>query len=225
MIKKIFFGLLVILVVLAAAAATRPATFHLERSAIVVAGDIAHDAVNDFHRWPEWSPWEKMDPSMKKTFSGAPAGVGAEYSWVGNDKVGEGKMTILESTPERIVMRLEFIKPFAATNQTTFRFSTPGANSQVTWSLDGENNFMAKAMSLFMDMDKMVGPDFERGLQGLKDVTQKSATAREAVKKAEQEKATAALKAAQAANVAQPQAVTGGPTAAPAAAKPAPAQK
>src|SRR5262249_7146798 len=125
--------------------------------------------VNDFHAWPAWSPWEKLDPQMKKTFEGPASGVGAKYAWTGNDKVGEGRMTIEKSEkPSTVGIKLEFLKPFEATNATTFTFAPTAKGSKVTWAMDGENNFMAKAASLFMDMDKMIGGDFERGLTAMK---------------------------------------------------------
>jgi hypothetical protein len=124
--------------------------------------------VNDFHHWDRWSPWEKFDPAMKKTFEGPPAGPGAIYSWVGNKKVGEGRMTILESkAAEFVTMKLEFIKPFAATHQAMFKLAPTAGGTHFTWSMEGNNNFMGKAFSLLMNMDKMVGKDFERGLGNL----------------------------------------------------------
>jgi hypothetical protein len=123
--------------------------------------------VNDFHAWPAWSPW------MKKTFEGAPSGVGAVYAWVGNKQVGEGKMTIEKSTPPSLIgIKLEFIKPFAATNQATFTFTPSAGGTNVTWAMDGQNNFVGKAFSMFMDMDKMIGGDFEKGLASMKSLAE-----------------------------------------------------
>lgn len=172
-LKRVGIGLAVVIAVFVLVVLTRPSTFHVERSANIK-GTVAqaHAAVADFHAWKSWSPWEKLDPSMKTTFTGAATGKGAEYAWVGNDQVGEGKMTITESTPDKIVIRLEFIKPFAATNQTTFTFAAAGAETKVTWAMDGNNDFFGKAFSLFMDMDKMIGNDFEKGLAALKTVVE-----------------------------------------------------
>jgi hypothetical protein len=129
--------------------------------------------VNDFHAWAAWSPWEKMDPDMKKTFGGAPSGAGATYAWTGNKQVGEGKMTIEKTSPPSLVgIKLEFFKPFAATNQATFTFTPSGEGTKVTWAMDGENNFVGKAFSMFMDMDKMVGADFEKGLAAMKTLAE-----------------------------------------------------
>jgi hypothetical protein len=113
---------------------------------------------------------------MKRTHSGAPAGVGAAYAWHGNDDVGEGMMTIEKSeSPSTVGIKLEFIKPFAATNTTTFTFANAGGGTKVTWAMVGKNNFAAKAASLFMDMDKLVGADFERGLAAMKTVSENAA--------------------------------------------------
>jgi hypothetical protein len=132
--------------------------------------------VNDLHRWENWSPWAKLDPNMKVAHEGPPAGKGAVYSWAGNSKVGEGRMTIIESRPNELVrINLEFIKPFAATNITEFTFKPEGNGTAVSWSMSGENNFLSKAVCLFMNMDKMVGGDFEKGLAALKSVSEAAA--------------------------------------------------
>jgi Polyketide cyclase / dehydrase and lipid transport len=162
-----------LIVVLAVVIATRPGHFHVERTLpMPVASTVVYSLLNDFRAWPSWSPWEKLDPEMKREVSGAPHGVGAKYAWIGNDQVGSGNMEIVESKPEQIKIRLEFKEPFAATNITTFAFApapaTAGApGTRVTWAMDGENNFAAKAMGLFMDMDAMIGKDFEAGLANL----------------------------------------------------------
>jgi hypothetical protein len=173
MLKKIALALVLILVGLAVFVATRPAEFRIVRSRTVAAPpDVVHAYVNDLHKWPEWSPWEKLDPAMKREYSGAPAGPGAAYHWSGNDDVGEGRMTITDSRPpQSVTIRLEFLKPFAATNTTQFDFAPSGSGTNVTWAMTGHNNFMAKAFSAFMDMDEMVGADFEKGLAGLDTAT------------------------------------------------------
>jgi hypothetical protein len=170
MARKILIGVAVVIVLLVIVILTRPATFHIERSiAIAAPPESAFAQVNDFHAWPAWSPWEKLDPQMKKTFEGPPAGVGSKYAWTGNKDVGEGRMTIEKSEkPSTVGIKLEFLKPFEATNTTTFTFAPAPGGSKVTWAMDGENNFVSKAMSLVMDMDKMIGPDFEKGLAALK---------------------------------------------------------
>jgi uncharacterized protein YndB with AHSA1/START domain len=180
MFKKILFGLVVLVAGFAAFVATRPATFHIERTATVKApADVVFAEVADFHKWPDWSPWDKLDPTMKKTFSGPPAGAGASYAWVGNDKVGEGNMSIVAAQPnDKITIRLEFVKPWKAVNTTLFTFKPSGDSTSVTWAMDGENDFMGKAFSVFMNMDQMVGGDFEKGLAALDTVAQAEAKRR-----------------------------------------------
>ena len=175
--KKILLGLVVVLAILVGVIATRPANFHIERTATIAApADVVYAQINNFHQWAAWSPWDKLDPQMKRTFEGPAAGSGAGYSWVGNDKVGEGRMTITDSKAnEKVTIKLEFIKPFAATDTTEFAFRPSGSNTAVTWSMTGENNFMAKAMSLVMNMEKMIGPDFEKGLASIKEISEAEA--------------------------------------------------
>ncbi len=170
MVRKILIGIGVVIGLFVVVVLTRPATFHIERSITMAApAENAFAQVNDFHAWSAWSPWEKMDPDMKRSFDGAPSGVGAGYAWKGNDKVGQGRMTIEKSDkPSLVAIKLEFIKPFTATNTATFSFAPSAAGTKVTWAMDGEHNFVGKAASLFMDMDKMVGGDFERGLAAMK---------------------------------------------------------
>ena len=128
--------------------------------------ELVHGLVNDFRQWARWSPWEQRDPNLKRSFEGPRSGVGAVYGWTGNDQVGQGRMTITESTPgERVGIKLEFLKPFAATNVTEFGFAPAGAGrTQVTWAMSGKNDLLGKLFSVFMNMDAMVGKDFEEGL-------------------------------------------------------------
>jgi uncharacterized protein YndB with AHSA1/START domain len=179
MARRILIGVAGLIVVLVLVIVTRPSTFHVERSTTIAAPPESPFAlVNDFHAWPAWSPWDKLDPQMKTTYEGPAAGVGAKYAWTGNDKVGEGRMSIEKSEkPSQVVIKLEFIKPFEATNMTTFTFAPTETGTKVTWAMDGENNFMAKAASLFMDMDKMIGTDFEQGLQAMKVAAERSSKA------------------------------------------------
>ena len=154
--------------------ATRPDTFRIERSGQIGAPpDVVFSMINDFHQWGRWSPWDRLDPGMKKTFEGPHAGPGSVYSWAGNNKVGEGRMTNLESKPgELVAIKLEFFKPFKATNQGNFTLSPSQSGTRVSWSMDGKKNFMAKAFHLVMDMDAMVGKDFEKGLANLDTAAQ-----------------------------------------------------
>jgi uncharacterized protein YndB with AHSA1/START domain len=198
MLKKIALGLGVLLVILVGVIATRPSEFTIQRSlAMSAPPEVVFAEVADFHQWPDWSPWEKLDTAMKKTFSGAEQGPGAVYEWAGNDQVGEGRMTIRRAEPGKEVdILLEFMKPFAATNDTLFTFSPDGKGTQVTWSMTGKNDFMGKAFSLVMDMDSMVGKDFESGLVAMKAAAETEAAKREAEAKAQAAKAEADAKAA-----------------------------
>jgi hypothetical protein len=177
--KKILIFIAAAVVVFLAVVATRPADFKVERSATLPAPPAAvYAQVSDFGRWAAWSPWERLDPSMKKEVTGAPGTVGHAYHWVGNKQVGEGRMTIVAARPGAGVdIKLEFLQPWQATNATTLATAADGAGTRVTWTMTGTNNFMMKAMTLFMDMDKMVGGDFERGLANLKAASEEAARA------------------------------------------------
>lgn len=174
MFKKILLALVLIVALFAGVVALQPADFRITRSATFAAPVATVFAqVNDLHKWEAWSPWAKLDPQMKQTYEGASAGVGAMTSWAGNDEVGEGRMTITESRPDQSIrIKLEFIKPFTATNTAEFDFKPEGAQTTVTWSMSGTNNFVSKAFGLFMNVEKMVGTDFEKGLANLKKVVE-----------------------------------------------------
>jgi len=182
MLKRIALGLFVVItlavVIILAAAATRPATYHVERSiSTAAAPQVVFDVLNDFHRFHEWSPWQHLDPHMKVTFDGPPSGVGSSYAWVGNGEAGAGKMTITEtSPPTALTLKLEFLQPFASTCAVHYVIASDGTGSHITWGMDGSNNYMSKVMSLFVSMDKMIGKDFETGLTALKQVAEASAT-------------------------------------------------
>jgi Polyketide cyclase / dehydrase and lipid transport len=174
MIKKILMGLIVIVVAIVAIVAMQPSEFRIVRSAIISAPAPAVFAqVNDFHHWEAWSPWAKLDPAAKATFEGPSAGTGAMFRWAGNADIGEGSMTITESRPSDLIrIKLEFLKPFAATNDVEFTFNPVGNQTAVTWSMEGQNNFIAKAVCLVMNMDTMVGGQFEKGLASMKSVVE-----------------------------------------------------
>src|ERR1700704_6994670 len=142
MIKKILLVLAVIIVILVVVIALQSSTYHVERTATINApAAVVFAQVNDFHKWNAWSPWAKLDPAMKQTFEGAPAGTGAIYTWVGNSKVGEGRMTLTDSHPSDLVrIKLEFLKPFAATSATDFTFTPQGNQTVVKWKMAGDNN-------------------------------------------------------------------------------------
>ena len=172
--KKVGIGAAALIVVLLIVIVTRPDTYHVERSATISATpEVVYAQVSDFHKWNAWSPWDKLDPKMKTTFEGTQGTVGASYAWVGNDDVGEGKMTLTTVDPnKRIEINLQFIKPFESSAKNGFSFESAGKETKVTWFMDGTNNFMSKAMCLVMDMDKMIGKDFEKGLADLKKVAE-----------------------------------------------------
>ncbi|MCI0639368.1 MAG: SRPBCC family protein [Gemmataceae bacterium] len=170
----ILIALAVIIIGFIVVVAMQPAEFRIVRTGTISAPTSAVFAeVNDFHKWQAWSPWEKLDPALKRTYEGSSVGTGAIYSWVGNKKVGEGRMTIIESRPSDLIrIKLEFLKPFKATNTTDFSFKPEGNQTVVTWDMTGKNNFIAKAFCMFMNMDKMVGGDFEKGLANMKSVVE-----------------------------------------------------
>jgi len=157
-------------------AATKPDTFSVRRAAVVKAPpEKIFPLINDFHQWGSWSPWEGKDPAMKRTYSGATSGKGAVYAWEGNKNVGTGRMEILDaSSPSKIVIKLDFLKPFEAHNTAEFTMSPQGdaATTNVNWVMHGPAPFMSKVMQVFMNIDRMVGKDFEAGLSNLKRVTE-----------------------------------------------------
>jgi hypothetical protein len=166
--------LLGILIALAYYINSRPSAFNMERSITINAKpEKIIGFVNDLHNWDKWSPWEKMDPTMQKKYSGAEKGVGSIYEWVGNNKVGQGRMEILESSPKKVTVKLDFLKPFEAHNMTDLVLEPEGDTTKVRWVMTGNNNFMSKAMHMVVSMDKLVGKDFENGLAALKEVSEK----------------------------------------------------
>ena len=177
MLKKILLGLAAIIVVFLIVVAMQPADFRISRTAVIAAPPAAvFGQINDFHKWNDWSPWAKLDPNAKNSFDGSASGVGAKFSWSGNNEVGEGSMKITSSKPpESVVMDLVFTKPFAATNLTEFTLKPEGNGTAVTWSMSGKNNFMGKAVGLVMNCDKMIGGKFEEGFENLKKAVSSSA--------------------------------------------------
>lgn len=154
--------------------ATRPATYRVTRSAKISApAATVFDHLNDFRKWTAWSPWEKLDPDLKRTYAGPASGVGTRYTWNGNKKVGAGSMEITDSVPnQRIAIDLVFERPFKARNPTEFTLAPAADGVAITWAMTGHNNFIGKVFCLFVDMDKMVGKDFEQGLANLKTATE-----------------------------------------------------
>lgn len=156
-------------------ASLKPDTFRVERSAIIHASpDKVFPNLNDFRNWKSWSAWDKKDPNMKTTYSGAPSGKGAVYEWSGNRNVGSGKLEIIESVaPSRLVIQLDFITPFEGHNQATFTLLPEAEGTKVVWVMDGPMAFVPRIFSIFISMDKMIGKDFEDSLESLKVVAEK----------------------------------------------------
>jgi uncharacterized protein YndB with AHSA1/START domain len=173
MFKNLVILLALVLGGLAAYIATRPSEFLIMRSRTFAAPpEVVFGYVSDFHRWTEWSPWEKRDPALVRDYSGAESGEGAIYHWVGNEEVGEGRMTITDAeAPSSVTIRLEFMRPFQAVNTTQFDIVAGGLGTDVTWSMTGRNGFLSKAIALFVNVDQLVGKDFEQGLADLDAVT------------------------------------------------------
>ncbi|UTW09095.1 SRPBCC family protein [Pseudomonas benzenivorans] len=176
MLSYLLLTLAVIVILLLVLIARQPDQFRVERSAFMAApAEAVFVQVNDFHNWPQWSPWARRDPAMRVDYQGADAGVGAVYRWSGNKAVGEGSATIIESrASERVRILLDFLKPFKASNEALFSFAEELGGTRVSWSMSGHKNFMAKAAHLLMDMDKLIGGDFEQGLEQLRQVVEKA---------------------------------------------------
>ncbi|SMC28605.1 Polyketide cyclase / dehydrase and lipid transport [Andreprevotia lacus DSM 23236] len=169
-------ALLVVLAVLLLLAAGKPDQFRIVRRTHINAEPAqVHALINDFRRWTLWSPWEKKDPAMRRSYGDITAGVGAHYGWAGNKNIGEGSMTIQASTPERIVIQLDFLKPFEAHNIAEFTLTAAGGGTDIEWAMSGPSPLMARVMQLFFSMEKMVGPDFEAGLVNLKAQAERAA--------------------------------------------------
>ena len=170
-IVLIVVGVLVLgVVVLLVVAARRPDTFRYERSATIQAPpEKVFPFLTDFRKWRDWSPWEKMDPNLKREFSGAAEGRGAVYAWEGNKKVGQGRMEIVDAVaPNRVAVQLDFLKPFEARSTAEFTLAGRGDSTHVTWAMFGRQPFLFKVVGLVMNMDKAMGKNFEDGLASLK---------------------------------------------------------
>jgi hypothetical protein len=168
MLVKIAIALAALIAVLLVVIATRPAAFRIERSATIAApAEVVFAQIEDFRRWDRWNPFEKGDTQLTRTFAGTPAEVGASYHYL-SPTAGEGRMTLTDLRPhERVGIRAEFIKPFAATNAVEFTLRPAPRGVTVTWAMSGRNPFLGKAISLFLNMDRMVGGQFEKGLADL----------------------------------------------------------
>jgi hypothetical protein len=181
MLKTLAIIAVIVVVVIAGIliyAATKPDTFRVQRTASIKAPpDKIYALIADLKAWPVWSPYEKKDPAMKRSFGAVTAGKGATYAWEGNKDVGQGSMEILESSPQKILIKLDFLKPFEAHNMGEFilvpKGDTTNVTTNVTWAIYGPSPYMSKVMSTFMDFDKMIGRDFEQGLADLKAAAEK----------------------------------------------------
>jgi uncharacterized protein YndB with AHSA1/START domain len=173
MLTTIVIVAIVVLAVLAFAA-TRPKEFRVERAATIQAPpERIYALISDLRGWTAWSPWEKLDPAMKRNFSGAAAGRGAVYEWAGNGKVGAGRMEITDaSAPSQITIQLDFLRPFEGHNVARFTLDRAGAATNVTWAMHGPQSFVCKLMGLVMSMDRMIGGHFETGLANLKAIAE-----------------------------------------------------
>lgn len=175
MLKKVSMGLILVIVVILGLAMMQPDSFKVQRSTVIKAPPAKVMAyLNDFHQWTAWSPWEKKDPGMQRTFEGAASGKGAVYTWNGNGEVGQGRMEIIENqVPTQLAIKLDFIKPFASSNRAEFALQPQGDSTVVTWAMSGPSLLVTKVMGVFFNMDKMIGKDFEQGLARLKEVSEK----------------------------------------------------
>jgi len=173
--KTILIVLAVAVAGILAYATTRPDTFRVERTITIQAPpEKIIPFLEDFHQWPAWSPFEKLDPAMKRTLSGPEKGKGAVYEWDGNRKAGSGRMEVLQVVPgSKVSIQLEFTKPFESKNLAEFDLANNGGATRVTWSMSGPQTYITKVMCVFVSMDKMIGPDFETGLANLKAAAEK----------------------------------------------------
>lgn len=178
MLKKILIAILAIVAVLVVVIAMQPSEFRVERSATMQAppADVFAQ-VNDFHKWDAWSPWAKLDPNAKVSFDGPESGEGAVMTWAGNDKVGKGSVTVVESRPDELIKtKADWDEPFEGTAMSEFAFKPQGDQTQVTWTMSGHHNFIAKAFCLFMNGKKMMADDMDKGLANMKSVVETAKT-------------------------------------------------
>jgi len=174
MFKKIAVAVVVLVAALLGFAATKPDTLHVQRATSINAPpEKIFPLIADFHRWGSWSPYEKLDPTMKRTYTGAVNGKGAVYEWEGQGKAGAGRMEITDTSPaSKVTIKLDFIKPFEGHNVAEFTLATSGGSTNLTWAMHGPSPYIAKVMSVFLNMDNMIGKDFETGLANLKTIAE-----------------------------------------------------
>lgn len=177
MLKIIGIAIAALLAVVLGLAAVQPDTFRVQRTATIQAPPEKIAAlIDDFHNWRSWSPYEKLDPAMSRTYSGAANGEGAVYAWHSEEKAGAGRMEIMDASPRHVTIQLDFVKPFETHNIAEFTLEPRGDSTQVTWAMRGPNPYVAKVMGVFLSMDDIVGKDFEAGLANLKAVAESKAT-------------------------------------------------
>lgn len=183
-LKIFLIGAVVVVIVFLVVVAMQPAAYSVVRSTTIAAPPgVVFGQVNDLHKFQAWSPWAEIDPNCKYTFEGPATGTGSAFSWTGNSSVGAGKMTITESKPSELVhARLDFFKPFAGVGEAEYTFKPQGDKTVVTWTMTGEKVFITKAIGLFISMDKMLGPQFEKGLEKLKAIAEANKVAEAAVR-------------------------------------------
>jgi hypothetical protein len=175
MLKKILLVAVAVVALFGLYVATRPGQYRIERSVVMNAepANIFPNVVI-FRRWEAWSPWARLDPNMKVEYSGPKGGVGSVYAWKGNDKVGEGRMTMVSALKDQLVdIKLEFLKPWEQKSMTSFTFEPAPGGTKVTWAMTGDHDFVGKLFAVFMNMDQAVGPDFEKGLAALKALAER----------------------------------------------------
>ena len=175
MIKKILAVIAILVALILIYAAFKPGDFHVQRTiGIQAPPEKIFPLINDFHSWPSWSPWEKLDPNMKRTLSGPPNGMGSIYEWDGNNKAGKGRMEITDSVASsKVGIKLDFIKPMEGHDAVEFTVQPNGNATNVTWAMSGPLTYPGKVMTVFVSMDKLIGSDFETGLANLKAVAEK----------------------------------------------------
>jgi len=173
MLKLVLILILAVIAVILILASLKPKTFRIVRSAIIPASpDKIFPHINDFRNWKNWSPWENKDLNMQKSYGGSPSGKGAIYEWNGNKNVGSGRMEIIESIfPTLVVTKLDFITPFEGHNKASFALQAVPEGTKVVWVMNGPTAFIPRIFSIFVNMDKLIGKDFEEGLEGLKKVS------------------------------------------------------
>ncbi|MES2423467.1 MAG: SRPBCC family protein [Pseudomonadota bacterium] len=175
MLKTIAAILAIALLTVLVLALTKPDSFRVERQATIAAPpDKVFALINDLHQWQAWSPWERKDPAMQRTHSGATSGKGAAYAWSGNKNVGSGRMEIIDSVPpSRVLIQLDFITPFEGHNTAEFTLQPQGSGTTVTWDMYGPTPFISKLMQVFFSFDKMIGNDFQAGLDSMKAIAER----------------------------------------------------